>query len=130
MVKYPSAEKIIEYNVLALAIIHVKKADQPKVLSKSKIVAAIKECENAEGDLFDKAVVLLKGIVQEHPFASGNRRTAFITTRYFLEANKAKLGLEDKAENARVLLGIRENYYSDEEITEWIKNGKIREFKR
>ena len=36
LVYYPSPEKIIEHNLLALTIIQVKKADQPNVLSRQK----------------------------------------------------------------------------------------------
>ena len=35
---YPTPEQIIEYNFLALEWIQVKKADQPKVLSRTKIL--------------------------------------------------------------------------------------------
>ena len=31
---------------------------------------------------------------------------------------------------AKIMTGIRENYYADEEIKNWIKHGTIREFKR
>lgn len=130
MAKYPSAEKVIEYNVLALAIIQAKKADQAKVLSHRKISKVLEDCENLEGDLYDKATILLRGLVQSHPFASGNRRTAFMTMKYFLIINGAKIGAPDDPANARVLQGIREGFYSDLEIKEWIKNGKIREFTR
>lgn len=88
------------------------------------------DCEEYEGDIFDKAVILLKGLIQKHPFASGNRRTAFIVTKYFLQINNKKFGIKDQEKQARVMQGIRERYYSDNEIKEWIKNGKIREFKR
>lgn len=44
--------------------------------------------------------------------------------------NGAEFAIQDNPEQARVMLGIRENYYTDSEIKEWIKNGKIREFKR
>ncbi|MBU2101078.1 type II toxin-antitoxin system death-on-curing family toxin [Candidatus Micrarchaeota archaeon] len=130
MVEYPSAEKIIEFNLLALSVIKIKRSDSAKVLSRTKILNVINSCKSFEGDLYDKAVVLLKGIIQGHPFASGNRRTAFITTKYFLVMNNRKLGIKDNPENAKVLLGIREGYYSDEEIKEWLKNGKTKEFKR
>ncbi len=130
MVKYISVEKIIEFNLLALNLIKVKKADSPKVLSGKKILDVAKNCEKLNGDLFDKAVILLKGLVQAHAFASGNRRTAFIAVKYFLVINSKKIGVKDNPENARVLLGIREEYYSNKEIKEWIKNGKIKEFKR
>lgn len=130
MVQIPSPEKIIEFNLLALELIKVKKADQPKVLSKAKIMQVLEDCAQAEGDIYEKAAVLLKGLVQKHPFASGNRRTAFIATKYFLERNNATMAVEDNPLNAKVMLGIRESHYTDDEIKEWIKNGKIREFKR
>ena len=69
-INYPTAEKIIEFNVLALIIIKAKKADSAEVLSKSKILMLLDECETKEGDIYDKALVLLKGIIQKHPFAS------------------------------------------------------------
>lgn len=31
---------------------------------------------------------------------------------------------------ARVMIGIRENYYADQELKEWLKHGNIREFRR
>ena len=127
---YPRAEKIIEYNVLALELIEVKKADKPEVLSKSKISEVISECKKKDGDVYDKAIVLLKGLIQKHPFASGNRRTAFIVTKDFILVNRYKFGVKDNPTSAKVMQGIRENYYSNNEIKEWIKHGKIREFTR
>jgi death-on-curing family protein len=127
---YLEAEKIIEFNILALTAIRAKKADQPKVLSKTKIEIVLNNCETNKGDVFDKAVILLEGIVKAHAFASGNRRTAFISMKYFLLINNAKTRISDDPMNSRTMLGIRESYYSNEEIKEWIKNGKIREFKR
>lgn len=129
-VNYFTPERIIEYNVLALTIIKVKKADRPDVLSRGRLDFIVKECKECKGDLHDKAVCLLKEIIKGHPFASGNRRTAFIVTKAFLEENGGKFNIEDDPKQARVMLGIRENYYTDEEIKEWIKNGKIKEFKR
>jgi len=70
------------------------------------------------------------GLVKKHPFASGNRRTAFVVTKYFLMQNKASFEIKDDPHYARGMLGIRENYYTKEEVKEWIKHGKIREFKR
>ena len=113
-----------------LELIKVKKADASKVLSISKIREIIVECEKKEGDVYDKAVILLKGIVQKHPFASGNRRTAFIVAKDFVLINRYKFEIKDEPNYARVLLGVRERYYSDEEIKEWIKHGKIKEFSR
>ena len=129
-ITYPTAEKIIEYNVLALKLIKVKRADQPKILNNQRIISIIDETKNTEGDIYDKAVVLLKGLIQQHPFASGNRRTAFIVTKEFLISNHKAFNVGDNPAQARAMQGIRENYYTNEEVKGWIKHGKIREFKR
>ena len=127
---YPTPEQIIEYNVLVLEFIKVKKADKPAVLSKSKITEVIRNCEDRDGDIYDKATSLIKGLIQKHPFASGNRRTAFITTKDFILMNNNRFGIRNDPQSAKVMQGIRENYYSDNEIKEWMKHGKIREFTR
>lgn len=79
---------------------------------------------------YDKATCLLKNLIQKHPFASGNRRTAFSVTERFLINNNFEIKISNEAINAATLTGIREGYYSDEEIKEWLKTGRIREFKR
>ena len=127
---YPTEEKIIELNILILNLINVKKADQPKVLSHRKITQSIDDCKRFKGDLYDKAVILMKSIIKNHAFASGNRRTAFITTKYFILENKGKIKIKDDPSYARAMQGIRENYYSHDEIKDWIKNGKIKQFER
>jgi death-on-curing protein len=129
-VEYLDSEKVIEFNFLALTAIRAKKADQPKVLSKAKIEAVLNKCIGIEGDVFDKATVLLEGLVKAHAFDSGNRRTAFITMKYFLVINNKNTKIGDNPANSRIMLGIRESYYSHEEIKGWIKNGEIKEFKR
>lgn len=127
---YPAPERIIEYNLLVLNLIKVKKADKADVLSYQKIVNCIDGVKKLQGDIYDKAVFLMKCLVQKHPFASGNRRTAFVVTKEFLIMNKARFKIKDEPKYARVMLGIRENFYKDEEIKEWFNTGEIREFKR
>ena len=127
---YPTPEKIIEINKIVLNRIKVKKADKPEILSYTALIETIEICKNKKGDIYDKAVCLLKGITQRHPFASGNRRTAFVVTEDFLIENKKEAKFQNSEKEAKVFKGIREGYYSDQEITDWIKDGEIREFKR
>ena len=93
--KYPTSEKIVEFNTLALSILKVKKGDKPEVLSYSKINDVVESCKKTKGNLYDKAVTLLMGLIQSHPFASGNRRTAFIVTKDFLLVNKGKFNMQE-----------------------------------
>jgi death-on-curing protein len=127
---YPTPEKIIEYNILVLALIKVKKADKAQVMSYKKLQDVIEGCKNFDDNIYGKAAYLLKNLVKAHAFASGNRRTAFISTKDFLISNNIKIKIENDPKYAKVLTGIREGYYTDEEIKEWIKHGTIREFKR
>ena len=129
-IAYLTTEKIIELNILALSIFKVKKADKPHVLSYKKIEDITNGCIQVKGDVYDKATFFLKEIVRKHPFASGNHRTAVIAAKAFIQANKAVFSPKDDSSQVTVLMGIREDYYSDQEIKEWIQPDKIREFRR
>ncbi len=68
---YPTPEKIIEFNMLVLNMIKIKKADKAEVLSSARIENVIDKCRKIKGDLYEKAACLIKGLIQEHAFASG-----------------------------------------------------------
>jgi death-on-curing family protein len=127
--KYPTVEELIEINKRVLQEIKVKKADRSALTLSGKGILEIivNDMKMNKGDTYDKAIVLLKGIIQRHPFESGNRRTALVATAGFLNINDRKIKI---VHDTSVLQGIREGYYRDKEIKEWIKGGKIRAFRR
>ena len=62
---------------------------------------------------------------------------SFFKSFYFLNLilnsiknNNGKIKIKDDPSNANVLTGIRERFYTNNEIKEWIKNGKIKQFRR
>jgi hypothetical protein len=59
-----------------------------------------------------------------------HERTAFLSTKKFVLKNEGKFNIPDTINNVKVMIGIRENYYSQNEIKEWVMNGKIKKFKR
>ena len=69
-------------------------------------------------------------LVCAHAFASGNRRTAFVTAKAFVLNNGGSFNIPDDPAYADAMRGIREGRYIGEEIAEWIKNGKIRKIGR
>ena len=129
MIKYPSTTDIIEINRKVLQEIKVKKADRSALmpLGEKILENIIEAAKHKDGDMYDKAVILLKGLIQKHPFESGNRRTALVTTASFLEVNGEKLNI---THDISILQGIRERYYKEEEIKKWLQGGEMREFKR
>ena len=129
-IKYLTEQDIIELNVAVLSLIKIKKADKSELLSYSKLKTIVEDCRKLKGDIYDKSAFLLKQTIKQHAFASGNRRTAFIAVKHFLTLNNAIFNIKDEPEYAKMMTGIRDNYYSDEEIKNWIQHGTIREFKR
>lgn len=128
-IEYPSIEDIIEINKKVLEEIKVKKADRSKLMHSGRDILGLilEDLKEKKGDIFDKAVVLLKGIIKHHPFESGNRRTAVVSVASFLEVNGKRLNI---VHDVNILQGIREIYYTDEEIKTWLKGGSIRAFQR
>ena len=57
-------------------------------------------------------------------------RTAFIACKDFLEVNGERINIFDKLSQAKIMQGIRENFYKNEEINKWLRYGKTKQFKR
>lgn len=64
---------------------------EPGILNRGPIEAAIARARwgpfAGEGDLAERAALLMRGIVSDHPFVDGNKRTAFEVADTFLERN-------------------------------------------
>lgn len=53
---YPIPEKIVEYNILVLNTIKVKKADKAEVLNRYAILHIISDCKKLEGSIYDNMI--------------------------------------------------------------------------
>ena len=126
-IRYLTSDELIEVNRIVLKEIVVRKADRPQVLSYQKIEKLVEQVSKTEGDVYDKATILLVGLVKQHPFASGNRRTAYVATKFFLESNGYRVTV---THSPGVLQGVREGFYTTEEIKSWLEGSAIREFTR
>ncbi len=127
-IKYPSVDQIIRTNKRILETIKVSPTEKHNVLSRKDIQTAISKTENYDDDVWGKAAVLLQSLIREHAFSYGNRRTAFATTKAFLEENGESVNVDRPDE--KVLIGIRIRFYTIEEIKQWLKGNGIREYHR
>ncbi|MEK7171204.1 MAG: type II toxin-antitoxin system death-on-curing family toxin [Patescibacteria group bacterium] len=71
-------------------------------------------------DVFSKAGVLLEGLIKNHGFVDGNKRTAVVVTIIFLDRNGFRLIVERK-ELVNFAVRIAEDKHDTEEITAWLK---------
>jgi death-on-curing protein len=81
----------------------------------------LRDVDNYEGS-YHRAAALLQKIITTHYFEDGNKRTAWVMTRTYLESYGYVP--EDTSERAeRVLRNIR--LFNVNEIAEWLETGEI-----
>jgi len=125
--RFLTVDEIIEVNQRVLKEIRVKKADSHRVANLRKIEDVLRNVQAEGGDVYWKAALLLTQLTKAHAFESGNRRTAYASTKLFLEANGKAVDFEV---DPKVLTGVREGFYRTKEIVEWLKGNGIRAFVR
>jgi death on curing protein len=75
---------------------------------------------NPEASMCNLAAALGYGIVINHPFVDGNKRTAFIVMAVFLEINKIRL-IASEVDVVNIMLGIARGITSEEMLSNWLK---------
>ena len=73
-----------------------------------------------EPSVFELAASYAFGIVRNHPFIDGNKRTAFLTAGLFLMLNGSDLTAPE-AEATAVMLAFAAGEVSEEEFALWLK---------
>lgn len=108
------------------------KGDKHKLKDLARLVECVDGIPKRVKDPYEIATKLLMSIIQKHPFESANRRTAYFVAAGYLFSHGINIKVElFKRGTAKALIGIREdNYYTFEEVKNWLITGKIREYKR
>ncbi|WP_447970372.1 type II toxin-antitoxin system death-on-curing family toxin [Nitrospira sp. M1] len=73
-----------------------------------------------KADLFGLAAAYTHGILRNHPFIDGNKRTAFLTGYVFLGKNKKEL-VASEAEATQVILDLVSKRLTEAEFALWLK---------
>ena len=71
-------------------------------------------------DLADCAASYGFGIAKNHPFADGNKRTAFVAMATFYSWNGCEL-LADEAETVHIMVGVAEGSVSEKALARWLR---------
>ena len=88
---YPTVDEIQYNNTIAIEMFRKSKQDQAKTISASYIQRSIEKAKMNPGDMYDKAARLLIELTRMHAFESGNKRTAFLSTKKFVLRIKENL---------------------------------------
>jgi death-on-curing protein len=74
-----------------------------------------------DADLAKLAASYAGGIVRNHPFLDGNKRTALVVCRTFLFINGYQL-VASQAEKAQQVLKLAASEIAEDEFAEWIRS--------
>lgn len=72
-----------------------------------------------DGDVFRQAATLCFGLIKNHPWFGGNKRTATYLTEIFLELNEYRLICE-LSEIIEIALKVEADEWKVSEIEEWL----------
>lgn len=74
-----------------------------------------------EDDLCALAAAYAFGIARNHPFVDGNKRTAWVMARLFLQLNGVSLAF-DKGDATRTMIALAAGELAEEAMAEWFRN--------
>lgn len=89
-------------------------------LLDSAIARPINKHSYGEEDLCALAAAYAFGIARNHPFADGNKRTAWVMARLFLQLNGVTLTF-DKADAIRTMLALAAGEMPEETLADWFR---------
>ena len=115
-VKYLNKDEIIE--------IHEKIVEETGgsggIINEGLVDVVLSQMKVSD-DLIQKSIVLLFGLIQNHPFIDGNKRTALECLDVFLDYNNKNFKVENINEAEDIILKIAKNGISRNKVRIWIK---------
>jgi death on curing protein len=75
---------------------------------------------NDKADLVDLAAAYTVGIIRNHPFTDGNKRTGFVIGALFLELNGRKFAATEESA-AQAVLSLAAGTLSEPAFVEWMR---------
>ncbi|MFB0874320.1 MULTISPECIES: type II toxin-antitoxin system death-on-curing family toxin [unclassified Sphingobium] len=87
---------------------------------ESALARPINRWNYGEDDACALAAAYAFGVVRNHPFVDGNKRTGWVLARLFLKLNEVAIGF-DPADATRTMLDFAAGTLSEEELADWFR---------
>jgi death-on-curing protein len=115
-----------ERTVLAIHARHLRRfGGAPGLRDKGLLDSALARPRNVhaygEGDLFTLAATYAGGIMRNHPFVDGNKRTAFLAAALFLQKNGFRL-VAPEAEAVVMTLALASGELPEAGYAAWLRD--------
>lgn len=89
-------------------------------LLQSALARPINRANYGNPDACDLATAYAFGIVRDHPFIDGNKRTAFVAAAVFLLDNGYEIDLDDES-IVHVMFDVSAGSMSEAELSAWLR---------
>jgi death on curing protein len=93
-------------------------------LLSSALVRPQNQAAYGEPAVFDLAAAYAFGIIRNHPFVDGNKRTGFLAAYIFLDLNGWELAASE-AEAVAAVLALAAGEMSEAGFSDWLKSRSI-----
>lgn len=93
-------------------------------LLESAMARPINKHAYGEDDSCSLAAAYAFGIARNHPFVDGNKRTAWVIARLFLELNGVRISF-DKADAIRTVLSLAAGELTEDALADWLRSVRI-----
>ena len=87
---------------------------------QSAMARPLNQWSFGEGDLCALAAAYAFGLARNHPFADGNKRTAWVTARLFLRKNGLALSYGER-DAIRTVERLAAGELSEDELADWFR---------
>lgn len=77
-----------------------------------------------QADIFDMAAVLISGIIKNHPFLDGNKRTGLAVGAYLINKNGCHINVDDD-KFYDTILALIESKISEEELASFLRSCSV-----
>jgi death on curing protein len=89
-------------------------------LLDSALARPVNQWNYGTNDLAALAAAYAYGVARNHPFADGNKRTAWVLARLFFALNGCVLTF-DQGDATQTVLALAAGELSEEELTDWFR---------
>lgn len=89
-------------------------------LLESAMARPLNKHAYGEDDPAALAAAYAFGIARNHPFADGNKRTAWVMARLFLKLNAVEIAF-DKAEAITMMLALAAGEWDEDQVADWFR---------
>lgn len=93
-------------------------------LLESAMARPLNKAAYGEDDSFALAAAYGYGVARNHPFADGNKRTAWVMVRLFLRLNDIPIAFE-KADAIRTMLALAAGELSEDAFAAWLRSHHV-----